>query len=185
VCQTIKDSGAGVYYLAVSGTLALRLTALCKQAGVTAAPAIIGGSADTAQATSANNGLLEVDNNYPFYDSSIAASKAFQTAVAKYQPLKGAEYGSIAMWSWASAELFQKAATLAGKDITPASLKSALYSLKAETLGGISPPLTFTKDKPAFIACYFVYSVSGGKWTTSDGGKSACAPPALAKALAK
>ena len=61
--------------------------------------------------------------------------------------------------------------------ITTAQIKKGLYSLHGATLGGLTPPLTFTKGSPTPIDCWFWVGISHGKFTTPYGLKPVCAKP--------
>ncbi|GAA1871941.1 hypothetical protein GCM10009836_61030 [Pseudonocardia ailaonensis] len=186
VCETIKNSGASVYEMGVSGALAIRIAAACQRIGLTAQPVFIAGVSVESHATQpALQSLIEVDTNAPWFDKSLPGMKAFHEAVDKYAPLQGDENFPGAVGAWASAQLFQKAASLVQGPVTPDSIKKALYSLKDETLGGISPPLNYTEGKPSFFSCFFAYGVSNGTWTATEGLTPKCLPADVATQLQK
>src|SRR5207244_258458 len=68
---------------------------------------------------------------------------------------------------------------------TPADVKAGLYKFKNETLGGVTPPMTFAKGKPGFLGCWFTMGVDGGKFTLPDGSAAKCLTPAQGQALGK
>jgi branched-chain amino acid transport system substrate-binding protein len=105
--------------------------------------------------------------------------------VNKYAPGLGDLLGPNTFYSYVAGQLFQKAVSSipSGTAVTPASIKTALYSLKGETLGGIAPPLTFTQGQPALVNCYFQMGQSGGQFTTPKGLSTTCAPDALVNAI--
>jgi branched-chain amino acid transport system substrate-binding protein len=50
-----------------------------------------------------------------------------------------------------------------------------LWALRGETLGGLTPPLTYAAHQPTPpITCYFVMRISGGRWAAPNGGEHRC-----------
>jgi len=123
------------------------------------------------------------ETDYPFFLNSIPASKTMVSAIRKYEPslLTNPNYSELVTQAWASGMLFTTAAQ-AGKAglngaITTAQIKKGLYSLHGATLGGLTPPLTFTKGSPTPIDCWFWVGISHSKFTTPYGLQPVCAKP--------
>jgi branched-chain amino acid transport system substrate-binding protein len=110
-------------------------------------------------------GMLDV---FPWTLQSGGAAE-FHAAMSKYAP--GVELSGSASEGWASAKLFEKAFTAATAGGAPADrekLLTALYSMNGETLGGLTPPLTFVRGQPApETKCWFYLQIQGGKWTSN------------------
>ena len=54
-----------------------------------------------------------------------------------------------------------------------------LYTFKNETVGGLTPPLSYTRGKPAFITCWYPQEIQSGKFTPlTSGAKPDCITPA-------
>jgi len=102
----------------------------------------------------------------PYTDENVPGIKEFRDAVEAYHPgLTGdKQFNILVLQSWAGAKLFQAAAEAVklSPTSTSADVLKGLYSLKDETLGGISAPLNFAKGKPAFPSCYFTSTIEGG-----------------------
>jgi len=126
------------------------------------------------------NGAIGNTQDVPWFDDSIPATKAMQAAISKYSPsvLTSASYGATATIGWAAGTVFATEAKAA--DLTPSSptstLIAALDTVKSDTFGGLTPPLTYTAGKPAQVACSFVAGISDGKWTEPIGLKTICMP---------
>ena len=76
---------------------------------------------------------------------------------------------------WASAIVFQHAAEHVGAHPTSAQILAGLWSMRNETFGGLTPPLTFVKDKAATDAkCSFAMKVQDGKIEAPFGLKTVC-----------
>jgi branched-chain amino acid transport system substrate-binding protein len=109
---------------------------------------------------------------FPFTATSSAAA-IYQEALKKYEPsvLSSTTFTQDDADSWASGELFEAAAKAGdlGNKPTRAQLIAGLYKLKGATLGGLTPPLTFTKNKPNSVSCIFIVDVDSGKIVLPQG----------------
>jgi branched-chain amino acid transport system substrate-binding protein len=186
-CQAIKNSGAESFEAAAAGPAALRFAAACHAQGVTATLLLANEPQVQTAATPGAEGALIVDSLYPFFDTSIPAAQKFRDTIDKYSPgLSGVStYSGEENDRFDSASLFAKAVLAAGPgDVTPASVKKGLYALKAETLGGLIPPVTYTPGKPTAVNCYFTYTVTNAKFALLPvGTKTQCAPDDLIESL--
>jgi branched-chain amino acid transport system substrate-binding protein len=165
-----------------------RIAATCVQQRITAkiieASSAIEPSLLTAPGT---NGMLSVAVDFPFTADSTPATRAFHAAMAKYAPPNTlTQWGPGTNQPWVSMELFAAAVKAGGSGpVTSASIKSGLYSMKGETLGGLAPPLTFILGQPNLQNCYFVLGISNGAFTAPQGLATSCAPDAAVAAAAK
>ncbi|WP_406462420.1 ABC transporter substrate-binding protein [Streptomyces sp. NBC_01622] len=183
-CQAIKESGAQSYRVGQASAVALRIHDACAAQGVKATPISTGGTADdTWLSHDSVQGTVNIDLNFPYFDSSTPATKAYQDLLAKHS--LGHKSGASGTYAYTGAKLFEAAAkAVSGKTVDSASLKAALYGMKGETLGGLSAPLTFTKDKPTLIDCWFVSTIENKKWTAPRGLETSCAPGDSVAAMA-
>jgi branched-chain amino acid transport system substrate-binding protein len=124
------------------------------------------------------NGSTGTYGNVPWFLNDSATKvfhevvgKLLSTALSPYN-LSGA-YGAALLFQTAAAKALQSSAAPTAKDIT-----TALYSLSGTTLGGFSPPLTFTAGKPPSVNCFFIVSIKHGKFVAPEGDKTECQPPA-------
>jgi branched-chain amino acid transport system substrate-binding protein len=114
----------------------------------------------------------------PFNETGTAAAKAFHAALTKYEPsvLNASSFTQIDEVDWASGQLFAAAAEAAnlGNHPTSKQLEAGLYKLKKETLGGLTPPLTFVKGKPNSVSCIFIMGIDNGKIDEPQGVTPFC-----------
>jgi branched-chain amino acid transport system substrate-binding protein len=185
-CVALKNAKVTSYQVGSSAAVAFKVAQACRTQGVTATVLAAGGSVTQAWTKqSAVNGAVSAESNFPFTDSSVPATKEYQQAKAKYAAGLGGAEGEVAAGAWAAGKLFQAAVAAAPKGaVTPDVIKQGLYSLKNETLGGLTPPLTFTKGKPNLVNCYFDIEVKDGAVTAPQGLKTTCAPDAVIGAIA-
>jgi branched-chain amino acid transport system substrate-binding protein len=187
-CLTMKSAGVDALYIADNGPIVQRVIAGCKQQGYT--------PLNVVQASTTTNMLLADPNlagslvagtNANPYDVSLPAVKEFQDAVEKSYPglLKSPGFAYDAYYPWTGGKLFEAAAKAANltPSSTPADVKKGLYALKAETLGGLAPPLTYTPGKPYFTPCWFSSKIQGGTMVSLNNNKPVCLPADQAAAL--
>lgn len=183
-CQAIKASGAQSMVMGLASATVVKFVQDCLDQGVTAEP-IIGGitGTSTTLASPAMKNFLDVDDVFPYFDTSTPATRAFQSAMKQYAPDLGPQMGSFAAHVWAAGELFAAAVRQSGTfPVTAQSVKAGLYALPAgTTLGGLTPPLSFTKSaaKPDQVNCYYVWGNKAGKAYEPQGLKPSCAPASV------
>jgi len=166
-CLSMKDSGADALFLAHNASVTVRVAADCAKAGYE--PTEVGqlNAIDAAAIASPDfDGAILTGANAAYTDENVPGIKEFRDAVEAYHPgLTGdKQFNILVLQSWAGAKLFQAAAEAVklSPTSTSADVLKGLYSLKDETLGGISAPLNFAKGKPAFPSCYFTSTIEGG-----------------------
>lgn len=121
-------------------------------------------------------------SQYPYFVSSQPDIKALDSAMDKYYPgvrtNPNAPSGELVN-AWASGKLlqyaFQSGGLKSGTTPTTSVLFKGLYSMKKQTLGGLVPPLTFTKGQIHNVNCWFE-----GRWINAsphllNGGALTCA----------
>jgi branched-chain amino acid transport system substrate-binding protein len=98
---------------------------------------------------------------------------AYSQAIQQYSP--GLERSGATSITWASGELLRKVAASMGPQPSSDVIFDGLWALRGETLGGLTPPLTYAAHQPTPpITCYFVMRISGGRWAAPNGGEHRC-----------
>jgi branched-chain amino acid transport system substrate-binding protein len=180
VCQQLKEAGVDSYTVASGAAVVTRVVRECAAAGLEAKFLNTAGAATVAWTKEpALNGAVVAQSVFPFTSEIGEGPKAYQALLAKYLPNLGDKNGPNAAEAFVAGELFRKAAEATPGEITPASLKDALWTFKGETLGGLAPPLTFVKDKPTQVNCFFTMKLEDGKFSDAAEGKAECAPDEL------
>jgi branched-chain amino acid transport system substrate-binding protein len=187
-CLKFKSARVNALFVGDNGSIVQRVVAACSQQGyapleVTTEAATTGTMLNDSQLA----GTVAAGGNANPFDSSSPAVKEFQAAIQKYSPglLGSAGYTQDDFYAWTGGKLFEAAAKAAniGPTSTPAELKAGLYALKNETLGGLAPPLTYTKGKPYFSPCWFSSKIEHGTLISLNGNRPVCLPAAQAAAL--
>jgi branched-chain amino acid transport system substrate-binding protein len=112
-------------------------------------------------------------NDFPWTVTGNPLVDEFRAAYKSYAP--DDPLTPNASQGWASAKAFEKAAAGIGSTPTSAQVLAGLWSMRGETLGGLAPPLTFVRNKPASDAkCSFVMQVMNGRIAAPFGLKTLC-----------
>ena len=106
--------------------------------------------------------------------SSTPATAQFQQAVQQFAPNLRLSGGTAI--AWAAGQLLAKAvASHLGAQPTSQDILDGLWTVHSETLGGLTPPVTFVKGQPAPpISCYFLIELKNGRWSAPSGDTYAC-----------
>lgn len=178
-CQSLKDAGVRGYVVISGAALVKKIADQCYQQGLRAKLVQNGAQAAPSwKSDPAMDGVLISDNAAPFFSDDTPAHRAYRAALSKYasKSIGGDLDNSFMEVAWLQGQLVSAAATHVTGAITSQSLKQGLYALKAETLGGMIQPVTYTPDKPTVLPCYFSWSIEGGAYTAVNGDKYMCAP---------
>jgi branched-chain amino acid transport system substrate-binding protein len=167
-------------------SIALSVATQCQQQGLKAALVTNGLSVtNTFLKYPAAVGSINVTPVFPFADTSIPATKAFHSAIAKYAPkLVGPNFGTVNAAAWAAGEEVVVAAQLGGaaksNSVTAAQIVKGLHSFHGNTVNGLMPPITYGTTAATVnssIRCMFELSVSKAEaFTEPIGLKQVCAP---------
>lgn len=114
------------------------------------------------------NGNVDAQPDVPFFVHNSATNPMYK-ALTKYYPsqLTNPNFGEIVVENWADAILLQDAIGEVTLKPTPtaAEITAGLYKLpQGTTLGGLTPPLHFTKGKPTNNGCLFYMGIKNGKF---------------------
>jgi branched-chain amino acid transport system substrate-binding protein len=176
-CQAIIDAHTESVQYADAASVALRMADDCAQQGIKAQIIESGGIPDSTWLPDANvQGELTIDPDIPISVTSTPAMQAYHALLTKFGISLDDTQGQTA---YIGALLFQKAVEAVNSPtVTSADIKTGLYSLSGETLGGLTPPLTYTQGQSTSVDCWFTNSIQGGKFTTPNGLTPTCGPTA-------
>jgi branched-chain amino acid transport system substrate-binding protein len=119
------------------------------------------------------DGGMTVPGWFPSIKGDTPATAEFQDAFAKY--FGGAPAGGHS-GGWAAAKVFETAAAHSPDPTTsPGILEGLWTSFHGDTLGGLTMPLTFVRDKPSpKVNCSSILLVEKGKYVLPTNGEVAC-----------
>ncbi len=180
-CLGSKGAGAQGVTVVAASNVALSVAESCGTQGYKPVYVTTAGEMTTPwlQQPTLNHAIGNTQD-VPWFDDSLPATKVMQAAITKYSPSVpgSASFGATAVIGWAAGTVFATVAKTAS--LTPASSQTAviaaLDTVKNDTFGGLTPPLTYTKGKAAQVPCSFIVGISSGKWVEPNGLKTVCMP---------
>lgn len=176
-CLAAEQGGAKAVFLGDATTVIARIAQDCGQQGYD--PVYVTEGVNFSNQTLTSPGLNQnLWSSFPVlpYFSTNPAVTEMNAALDKYSP--GVQdndltWTEFAVQSWTAGLLLQQAVKNA--DIAPSATATAaditkgLNSVKDDTLGGFSPPLTFTAGQAHPVNCWYVGRVQNGKATQVGG----------------
>jgi branched-chain amino acid transport system substrate-binding protein len=180
-CQALKSAGAGAVFVALEGSGNARFARSCLSLGYQ--PAIATSAlAVTAEAVLDPNirklGAFLGAATAPFLATDSPGARGFRAAYDRFSPGASVDQNSITQFT--AGRLFEAAiARVAGVarsgPITRDLLLDGLGRIRHETLGGLAPPVTFTRGGlPAPNDCYASLGIGESGYTAPKGGTFAC-----------
>jgi branched-chain amino acid transport system substrate-binding protein len=178
-CVAAKNAGVSALAIADVSAAIVKVGGDCDRQGfdpiyVTAGT---GFAMSMAKAAGVGKNLWSAYPTLPFF-SDAPIVKTMQQTVEKYHPglqAKDDAWSQVAVQAWTGGLLIEAAVKAGGSgDVSAATITSGLNSLKNETLGGWSPPLSFTAGQPHVVNCWFTAQVENGTPTVTNGGKTTC-----------
>jgi branched-chain amino acid transport system substrate-binding protein len=173
-CLSARNAGVQVVSVTMDANSLVRIAKSCASVGYKPLFAFAQQIAVQAMAREpALEGAVGDAITLPWFLADHPAIRDFQDALRERAP--GQDIDGAAASGWASAKLFELAAAAISAEPTPAEILEGLWSIKDETLGGLTMPLTFRRDQPAERRlCYFALQISGGRFTSPDHGQLRC-----------
>lgn len=177
-CQSLIDGKVNSYTVAADGPIVVKVAEACADQGLEAPLVLVDGVLrEPLKSIPALDGAAIVASTIPFSDKSVPGVAAFHKLIEE-RTSGGDEVGTIAFQIYTSFQLFKKAVENGGADdVSADSIKEGLYMMKDETLGGMTPPLTFVPGRPNLVNCYFRMTIEDGEFSSEPGQKPECADP--------
>lgn len=173
-CLSARNASAEVFLVIMDTNSQSRVGAACSRQGYR--PVYASGSAPVVDRFKDDPNLdkmIAVSNVFPWFQTGTAASDEYQQAMKSHGA--GLDPGLGPALGWVSAKLFERAAAAMPEPPSAAAVLAGLWSLRGDTLGGLTHPLTFIENRNAEpVSCWYDIAIKGGKWTTTDGYRLHC-----------
>jgi branched-chain amino acid transport system substrate-binding protein len=173
-CLQAKNKGVDVVAVGADAATLGRVVSSCARQGFR--PRYTAVSITIAASLAENPALEGFTGSLPSFPWTVTGSPGvdeYHQAVAQLAPKLAP--GVAASQAWTAGKLFEAAVRKITGPVTTAGLFGALWSMKGETLGGLTSPLTFAKGQPAPEGnCIFPMRIEGGKWVAPSGLQQTC-----------
>lgn len=175
-CLNVRNAGAQVLFLGMDSASIQRWAANCARQGYRPAYGTTLAAVADRFTDDPNLGeMIQGINVFPWFASGTPATDEFQKVMRTYG--SGLVPGVATSTGWVSAKLFEKAAANLPEPPTSEGVLQGLWSLRNDTLGGLTMPLTFVMDQRASqVACWFTVQIKKAAWTSPDGFRLNCRP---------
>ncbi|HEX3789969.1 MAG TPA: ABC transporter substrate-binding protein [Pseudonocardiaceae bacterium] len=172
-CLRMKQANLEVVYMLLDTASASRVTKDCATQGYKPKFMLLGLDATREMPTipSLSDALIPGATASPGA-ANLAAVTEYRQVMQTFAPSVGDS--GFGLLGWAAAKLLG----LAGKNLsdspTSADLFTGLYTVKDESFGGFTVPLTFTEQQRAAKPCVFIWGVAADKFAAPQGNKPLC-----------
>ena len=172
-CLAARNAGAQSLFVLMDPNTVGRIAASCARQNSHPTIALMGTALAAFMERDPNlDGLVAHTTIVPWFTSGTPATDEFQSAMAQF----GKDVSPYtAVWGWVSGKLLEKAGANLPEPPTTAAILDGLWSIKDDTLGGMTMPLTFVRDeKPKGLACGYDIFVQKGRWVSPDNSALHC-----------
>ena len=177
-CNQLQDAGADFVALTFDAAAQARFSSDCAKVNYkpsyAAYPLGVGNEKQFLNNPGLANTYVPL-NAFAWMANATPAEKFYQASVKRYNP--GFTSGNAASLGWTSGALLVAASSKLTDSPTSAQFLDGLYSIKGNTLGGLSPaPLTYVKGKtPKVPYCLFgVQSNADNTGWRTPSSKASC-----------
>jgi branched-chain amino acid transport system substrate-binding protein len=182
-CVAANQKGVKSVFIGDASAIIVRVATDCNRQGYN--PIYVqeegGFGLNEASAPGLKNTLWLESPTLPYFDTSNASVQAANAAMDKYYPGVRENkdlFVHDAFTLWASGRLLADAikagGLTAGATPTAAEVVSGLQSLKGDTLGGLTSPLTFAAGKAHTVDCWFTARIQNGVPTVENNAQPTC-----------
>jgi branched-chain amino acid transport system substrate-binding protein len=176
-CQEAQTAGAQALFIAADGNTLGRFVESCNQINyhplfMTSSLALVN---SVTQYAGTSGNVIATVGNFPWADNSVPATQLYQSSIAKYYP-SGFPNGAAASLGWTDGIVLQTALKgQLGATPTTQDIYNAMYTIKNDSFGGLTQPLTFVQGQGTSPSnCYFFTAIENNEFVAPDGDK--CAP---------
>jgi branched-chain amino acid transport system substrate-binding protein len=181
-CIAAQEQHANSLFVAEAAPIVTRVATDCGRQGYNPTYVIDGEVFEMSLVSSpaASKSLSGEFPDLPFF-ASTPAVQAFDSAMDKYYPgvrEDSSRMNQDAFMAWVSGKLLQDAVQAGGLTASAspsaAEVTKGLESLKGDTVGGLTPPLTYPAGQPHPVDCWFTGHIQNGVPTVENGGQPTC-----------
>ena len=175
-CLAARNAGTEVFFVAMDQNSAGRLATACARQGYRPIFALPGQAISDEMKDDPNlAGVVASTTVFPSFQSGTPATDEYQQAMRTFAPKVPSGAATSLPFGWAAGKIMERAATNLSEPPTSEAILAGLWTIKDETFGGLTQPLTFIKDKPPTAkSCWFGLTVQNRTWLNPDGFKLHC-----------
>ena len=164
-CTRAMQAGVKVFLLGTDANSTRRVATSCERQGYKPMYAVLQTSDEMAQEAALEGGFFG-SATFPWVLKDTPATREFQDVMSKYAPGVGLSAHSSS--GWTAAKLFERVASGGTGLVTTEQVLENLWALRDDTLGGLTSPLSYVRDKGAPPSyCFFPMEIRKGAWSAT------------------
>jgi branched-chain amino acid transport system substrate-binding protein len=173
-CTRAMQAGVEHFILGTDANSIRRLASDCARQGYHPSFGVLQTSDEQAREPALDGGYF-ASATFPWVARSTPATREFQEVMQTHAP--NVELSAHASSGWVAAKLFERAARDLGEPATSEQVLEGLWSIRDDTLGGLTSALTFRREEPAPSRyCFFAMQMRSGAWAL-DSEELRCRAP--------
>ena len=173
-CLAARNAGAELMYVGIEVAGTERLARSCKSVSYQPLYGILSSVATRSIADNPALDKTAVGEVFmPWMLTSHPGIAEYQNGLKQHAP--GVEPGPNPTAGWVSAKVLELATKNMAGPPSSENILAGLWSIKNNDLGGLTAPLTFTKDQNApKVFCYWTVQLLRGQYMSPNGGQRTC-----------
>lgn len=173
-CLAARNSGVQILNIALDQNSVDRMADACSRVNFRPIFSLIGTSTLPRHAVNPNlDGTISGTVVFPWFQDNTESTKEFQAAMARYLPKADVANGHAV--GWTAGKLFERATVDLPEPPTREAVLRGLWSIRDDTLGGLTLPLSFTENQPSRpVPCGFTAMIKDQKWSSPNNFEIRC-----------
>ena len=173
-CLSAARSGVNALLLILDQNSIRRFTSSCGRQGFRPTYLLLSATIEKLQKDNPELvGTAGVTNVFPWFQTGTPATDQFQAAIRAFGGDQSWTVGHA--MGWAGGKLLERAAAALPEPPTSDAILEGLWSIRDDTLGGLTAPLTFVKNQPPSpSSCWFNLVLKNDGWTSPDNHELRC-----------
>jgi branched-chain amino acid transport system substrate-binding protein len=173
-CLGARNAGVELFATVVDVTGVSRFSASCGRQNFKPTYLFIQTVVDDREKNDPNlQGAYGAVATFPWPADDSPGTAEYHATMRRFAPNVTPAASSTQLWT--AAKIFERAAVVLADPPDRGKLIDTLHSLKNETFGGLTQPITYHKDAAASrVPCWFVQTISNGAWVAPQGSRPVC-----------
>jgi branched-chain amino acid transport system substrate-binding protein len=172
-CIQARNAGVEIMMLGVDSNTVQRFVRSCKNIGYSPPVSMPHAAATTVLEDPNLEGLTEAVPFLPFVRLDHPAIVALHQARDRFAP--GAKIEVQFTGGWVAGKLLERVGQVVAEPVTNEAILGGLWSLRDDTVSGLTYPLTFVKEVPTQKrVCWYPTQVVKGNWVDRSKGTMTC-----------
>ena len=174
-CLNARSAGAEVILVGMDANSIRRIASACNRQSYRPVFATLAMIIQDNMTDDPNlDGMVAGSPAFPWFQTGTKATDEYRSALDKFGGKRITAGGGPPL-GWVAGKLLEVAGKNMPEPPTSAAILQGLWSVKGDTLGNLTQPLTFVENRPApQKACWFNIQIKNKAWISPDGYQLHC-----------